>query len=128
MKEAMSRSRKKTEKLIKKYFDWWATELGLRQYRFNRYFCTTKEWSRDDSCAAYVVSDWRYQQASIYFNIEQARMMYNDEVEEVVVHELCHVLINEIQDDEHMDHVERVTTQLARAYIWVRNQAKKDAQ
>ena len=46
-----------------------------------------------------------------------------DGIERVVIHELMHVLVNEIREGE-LHHEERVATQLQKAFSWVKGADK----
>ena len=121
------RPKKKTTKLIRKIFKWWATYLGVMRYEFDLLYCSSSEWDQGKDCIAYINTDWKYQEASIYFNMQKMRERSAEQIEYTIVHELCHLLVNEMQNYKRVDHEERVVTDLAKAFIWVRDQAKEEA-
>jgi len=54
------------------------------------------------------------------------KTMDGDEIERAVVHELCHILVNEMREDE-IHHEERVVTGLQKAFMWVAGESGKIA-
>lgn len=121
---------------IEKLRDYWEPRLGLRWWTITfGYVRDASEFRVDDeprpeaagSCAA----DWRYLHAYIEFNMHKIFMqeMTDEELENVVVHELCHVLVNETRGPDlkaYMGHEERVTTTLAKAFIWTRDMTRAE--
>jgi hypothetical protein len=77
---------------------------------------------------------WEYLDASIHFNLERVHELeYDDsEVEELVVHEFTHCLVNEMREWEDVDsqnriaHEERVVSHLQRALVEAWNQGFKE--
>jgi len=69
-----------------------------------------------------VWADWRYLSASIAVNVKAVARLDDDELERAVVHELIHVLVNEMREPG-IDHEERVVTMLSKAFFWTRANA-----
>lgn len=65
--------------------------------------------------------DWRYGTATIYFNLPGFVGLDDEEVELAVLHELVHILVNEMREGER-HHEERVVTGLTKAFLWVREE------
>ena len=61
---------------------------------------------------------WQYATANLHFNLIALVGMSDDKVERIVVHELVHILINEMNEQE-QHHEERVVTGLTKAFLWV---------
>ena len=61
---------------------------------------------------------WQYGTANVHFNLIALVGMTADKVERIVVHELVHILINEMNEQE-QHHEERVVTGLTKAFLWV---------
>ena len=70
--------------------------------------------------AAFCLTDWRYIDSSIHFNLYETFGLDDEELEETFVHELQHIFLNEMRE-EGIDHEERVATTLARAFIELRD-------
>ena len=75
-------------------------------------------------------SDWRYKTATILCNIPEIVDIEDAALDEYGVHELMHIVVQEMHyDPEHdqqpLAHEERVVTELARAFLYVRDHADK---
>lgn len=68
--------------------------------------------------AARTYAEWQYATAKIEFNLLAICEMNSDEIEHIVVHELFHILVNEMREGE-MHHEERVVTTLTKAAFWL---------
>jgi hypothetical protein len=62
-------------------------------------------------------TDWQYGQACIHINVPGFEGMDQEHIERVAVHELMHVLVNEMREGE-LHHEERVVTTLTKAIFW----------
>ena len=114
----------KAKKLARKYFKWWIHSSGLGYGRTNLYF---EEFIKDESGPDVVglcKSDWRYQESHITLALHKLRNMDAEGIEEVVVHELIHIFLNEMRE-EGIDHEERVATNLQKAFMWIRDEVSK---
>lgn len=109
----------------------WAEPLGLGwweityEYARDDYKAPSPSYAPDTFSAAYCTADWRYGHATIVFNMPVMAQQSDSKAEKIVVHELCHVLLNEMRwarhdDADHIDHEERVASTLARAFLWLR--------
>lgn len=112
------------KKFIKKCFDRWTYRLGLRWWEVNiTYYSEPDEivhrfrTDGDKVCVAFTDVDWIYSRAYIHVNLPRLMDQDEGEIERIVVHELMHVLVNEMREDE-MHHEERVVTQLTKAIFW----------
>jgi hypothetical protein len=119
---------------IQKYFDIWTEQLGLRWWDITvHYFREPSEIlenfrsdnNPDKLIPAFVNSYWNYLKADIYINLPEFVGMEEEHIEEIVAHELCHVLVSEMHE-EGMRHEERVATILQKAFIWVREYARDE--
>jgi hypothetical protein len=106
-------------------FEKWVQVLGLKWWKIRiEYERTNKDddepgWQATFSCSA----DWRYADALITAYCPALVKLTDEELEQAIVHELCHVFLNELREnkkDRH-DHEERVATMLAKAFIWLRD-------
>ncbi len=117
--------------------DGWKSLLGLSAWRLViRYYRDSGEFATDtdshgEGVMAVTRAQWEYMQASIKFNVSLCSESDDDELEDLVVHELMHVVLKETRYGTACDcafnvlHEERVATQLARAFIATRGVPRK---
>lgn len=108
---------------IRPCIDKWITPLGLAWYMGEtRFYAKEKEFRKSNGgvAAFRVWADWRYMTFTISVNVPAVRRMDDDELERAIVHELVHVLVNEMREDG-IAHEERVVTMLTKAFFWVRH-------
>lgn len=127
------------KKRVQKYLDKWITPLGLRWWKIDVVWdrathCDSDPPGGSEHCAAHVKCRWEYLEATVTFHLLQLIEQKDDDLEKVIVHELCHVLVNEMRapiapnDETHaewMKHEERVVSTLACAFIWTYEEAVK---
>lgn len=112
----------------------WITPLGMGWWR------VTHIWERaegasdkgDDRCpVASVVVDWEYRHVGITWYLPTVARRSDEDLEQDFVHECCHILVNEMRQwrdaNDGLQHEERVCTDLARAFLWVRQAGWEDA-
>lgn len=108
--------------------DRWRGLLGMHGWRINRSFHDGQYVMPDGRVSIAPASShvkWEYLYAHLDFNVEEMAGMDDARVEEIVVHELMHVMVNEMRDlcaEEHpilIKHEERVCETLAQAFIQV---------
>lgn len=116
------RSQTQTKKLVTDTCDKWVRLLLLSDHRIIYKFVNS--WEGQLYCDALCDAKWQYMDHELTFHLGRVRTMTAEEIEITVVHELCHILVNEMREpDEDLKHEERVTTQLQKAFMWVRNNA-----
>ena len=75
--------------------------------------------------------DWKYLRAILRFDLRSTEAMEPERLEWTVVHELMHIFLNETRaedsDGDWLDHEERVASQLANAFIWLRESLVNEA-
>ena len=116
-KKAFKRSRKRFQAVLDK----WLKPLGLLWWHIDVFYHreTPKSFKKKRGVtAAKVIARWKYMEAAIYVNTPAIPGMDDEELDRVVIHELCHILVNEMREAE-MHHEERVCTRLAQAFAWV---------
>lgn len=119
------------KELIRAALEKWIYRLGLRWWTIQVHWHkgkAAKKYFRakpDETILARTFSDWRYADASIHINLPAWRGMTGEEIERVVVHELVHVLVNEMRENE-PHHEERVVTGLTKAFFWAAAAADAD--
>ena len=70
---------------------------------------------------AMTLAEWPYLRATVAFNLALAALESDEDLENTVVHEMCHVLVQEMQVfGRYMGHEERVCSSLARAFLKTR--------
>lgn len=114
---------------LNQYIDKWLKSLGLLWWKITIvYLDDAKElvqqefYRGDETVLARTYADWRYGTGTIYFNITALDGMEDTEIENTVVHELAHILVNEMREGE-LHHEERVVTGLTKAFLWTREGA-----
>ena len=114
-------------KRIQAALDKWLKPLGLLWWEVTvEYYNDPDEvirmFHRDDEetvVAARIYSDWRYGTIRLLINLPAFKGRDSEETERIIVHELCHALVSEMQTGG-MDHEERVVSILTKAFFWVR--------
>lgn len=117
---------RETKKRLKSAISKWHKTLGLGWWKVDyRYYntLTSGDRSLNGNILATCSADWRYMTADICFAVESiwGAELDDEAIEALVVHEMCHILVNEMREDG-IDHEERVTETLARAFVWARNE------
>lgn len=116
----------KVRDLIRKYVEQWVSVTGLAYWHIDiLYSSETKEAriGNGNNVAGYCECEWQYQKATITFYPKAMKSLKAEDIERVVVHELMHIFLNEMREDD-INHEERCATQLQKAFIWVRDHAK----
>lgn len=122
------------EKQITEYVNYWLPVLGLDNWARVDVFCRpdTNGGVLGETC-----SNWQYMEADITFYLggligaspEPRRLEY------IVVHELCHCMVNEMRDEKSEDddqmkylipHEERTVSNLAMAFIRAKYEGKTE--
>lgn len=75
--------------------------------------------------AANVSAEWMYGKAQINVNLPAIAHLNEDDIEKIVIHELCHIMVNEMREGE-LHHEERVVTWLTKAFLWAEAAARED--
>ncbi len=107
---------------ITKLFKKWRPILGLNEWDIKLHFIETID-EEDADLEAWATVSWEYIRADLYFCLLKTGLHNDEDLESLVVHELCHVLLKELQDFKkcecnfNMQHEERVATYFERALI-----------
>lgn len=105
----------------------WVGPLGLK------WWCTNWKYDRGDIAdsdgygnypVAHCRADWRYLEATIEWSLPRVVNLSDQELENVLVHELMHIFVNEMREGK-LKHEERVCETLARAFVWLRDDCKE---
>ena len=111
--------------LVKGYVDKWLQPLGLLWWKVEIiYYDDPMEIARrfvegDGISRGTCNADWRYGTATVRLNLPALAEHSDNDIEMIVVHELVHILVNEMRE-EGIDHEERVVTGLTKAFLWTR--------
>lgn len=126
---------RRIDKLAKK----WIGPMGLAFWDID-VICQREEFPvHNDGTQALATSAarWQYLHGTITFSAPGNETRSDDQLENTFVHELCHVLVNEMRmwateemaadkNDEGMHHEERVVSQMTAAFLGTRAAGKQD--
>ena len=101
------------EKWVKKtWLGWW--KIDVVYYSGYEFLKLNENYSIDTAAAC--KTNWTYLTAMILVNSEKLETLSEKEIEEIAVHELMHVFLNEMRE-EGIEHEERVATVLTRSFL-----------
>jgi hypothetical protein len=110
--------------LLKAAFAKWIPALGLAWWDIDICYyddpaSILQNFRRDDDRLVLATCDanWIYGTATICINLPAFADRTPEQIERTVVHELCHILVNEMREGE-LHHEERVVTTLTKAIFW----------
>lgn len=128
---SLGRRLARTDEAVNRLFQHWTSMLGLRWWEEVKILTYNTrndmpESQRVSGATAYADVSWEYKTAVCGFCLELMIGMPPAEIERVVVHELCHLLINAMRDYEKMGIKieELVVTNLTQAFIWVATEGR----
>lgn len=103
----------------------WITPLGLKWWQNIAIEYLNETNKKDDEDVRRPFSclySWCYLDGAIMCYLPTIEELDDCELEVLFLHELCHLLISEISEcrEDHELHLERVATQLAMGFRWVR--------
>jgi len=121
-------NKKKFKKFCDKKLCWWSRNLGLSAWRIRWFYVDKlKSTKKGRLTEARVVVTWEYKNADILINYKILKNKTKKYIEGTLVHELTHAIVNEMQEKKNRcKHEERVVTDLTNAFIWVRNETRRD--
>lgn len=109
----------KTKERLEKFLTKWHPLLQMGFYQLKYDYVRTYCPDDSDTCAV-TNSSWVYRKAHITWYIQKLSELNDDELEDVVVHEFCHVLLAPVTQDqpqEWHEQVEFVTQTMAMLLI-----------
>ena len=123
------------KKLFSKLVRKWIGKVWVGWWRIDIIYLTNKEYAKAEGyknkharCSvATCHTTWNYLEAVINVNKDALKALSDERIEYCVVHELMHILLNEMREDG-TEHEERVATLLARSFILcneVKNETKR---
>lgn len=110
----------------------WPKPLGLAWWRITHVYDRDTTPPGGSSAASQVTArcdaDWRYLYGRLTWYMQAVADLEDDELEQVFVHELMHVFLNELRHDDpnHNAAEERVASHLASAFIWLRQHCERE--
>lgn len=108
-----SRVRRQVRRLVKR----WCKPLGLLWWDIHfHYLDERKQYKSGTELAMETFSDWRYLEANVYVYVPTVADLDKTQVEEVFVHEMMHIFVNEMRE-KGLHHEERVCRTLERAFL-----------
>lgn len=112
------RDAKKERDRIRKVLDLWIERTGLTGWAIDiQYDRSTRPANSPRGSVAEASVAWPYRRATLTFWL-LGTAPYDDLVlEEIVVHELMHIQVNEMREHHDLHHEERVCTELARMIV-----------
>jgi hypothetical protein len=118
---------KAQKRRVKTLIDKWLRPLGLLWWRTEIAYHDKAAKSKclpDHELLFSTDAQWQYRQAWIDAYLPRVAEQSDEDLEYQVVHELCHILVAELQtcpDADKQAHTEHVVTALAHAFLWVRD-------
>lgn len=116
--------------LAKAAFAKWIPMLGLAWWDLEIVYYDdpteiVNRFRNDDNgiVTMFVSTNWIYAESRVSVNLPALTDMTPDKIERTVVHELCHILVNEMREGE-LHHEERVVTGLTKAFMWTESMTK----
>ena len=119
--------RKRTKDILTK----WRGILGLHTDRFHYEFHRLPH-PDNSAVTAEVKASWQYRNHYVDVYLSQTSRLDDSELEECLVHELCHVLLSPLwdsQEDKTVAEIEKneyTTTSLAYAILWAYQAGKAE--
>lgn len=83
--------------------------------------------AENEDVAADTTAKWQYRQAMIRAYLSAMATSTDEEIENIIVHELAHILVNPMEDkvpSKHEDQCELAVENVARALVDVRNASR----
>lgn len=110
-------------------FTRWKDDMGLAGWHLDIAWyreCANTDAQGSGDTAMEVSSQWQYRQALFSVYLPKVALEDDDRLDWMVCHEILHVLVAEMRGDRKVNkHEERVCSQLAQSFIWVRTCAEE---
>jgi hypothetical protein len=126
MKNSETAAWRKEKARIKRFIYKWVTPLGLGWWKVDIEWLDGPPETPHEGFdkAADCRAQWPYRKATVRFWLNATMDMDDEDLEEMVVHELCHILVNQMRE-EGIVHEEAVVTALSKAFIWTYSAGRK---
>lgn len=115
-------SLQKVSDTLKRYVGKWVPILGLDSWELTVDYVLAPSNDCIVDQAGRACVRWKYKEAEVSFYLSSITEVDEARLEYIVVHELCHVLLNQMRGVMNWDHndmanEERVVTETARSFI-----------
>lgn len=112
---------KKAQRLFRNNFEHYKHWFGLSDWKIDLHFHTWLGVGESGNLAVARVENcsWEYQSASIQVDLSKLADMKASKIGEVVIHELLHIVVNEMREGS-IKHEERVVTHLTNCVLWLK--------
>lgn len=122
---------------IHRFLDKWVVTLGLGPWTLDQVYSSgelPKELAGGPDSVVHASCNvsWEYQRARISWNCNSISDLDDDQLERVVIHELCHVLVAQMCDYRsecgrfiEVKHEEATVTRLTNAIKWIEADARR---
>lgn len=117
----------KERRRVRKLWDKWFRPIGMGWWQVDLSWARERE-EDEPATAGMTTTNWQYRTAHVTFYLPATMELDDEKLEEVVVHELVHILCGPIQDmstDERREITEHTVTTIARSIIWAREAGEK---
>jgi hypothetical protein len=113
------RNEQQLRAVIRRFVIKWKTNLFLGMWEVNTVIRDYISRS-DDNVLAECDTDWKYLRATVTFSYISLRGLDESEIEATVIHELLHIVIDELKEEQdYRNHAERVTSHLTNAMVYL---------
>ena len=122
---------KKIKYLLGRSKVFWEHWLGLEYWTVNAYLKPGKPRGRNgEHLFGLCHVSWEYMEAALELFPENMKHLNEDQLERGVLHELVHILINEMRSKKgkRMKHEERVVAGLVTAFMWTKIAYRNEGQ
>ena len=105
-----------TKRTIKKLFKKWEWLLDWLGWKWTIYYATNDTMPEESSehCGMITYCDFGYLEANIYVNMDNMSQINDEDAERAVVHELCHPLIDPMDNGTDRKLMEYTATTVSR--------------
>ena len=116
------KGRKTEERRVRAAADRWVRAMGLHQWwSIKHEFTLSAGMGEGSRVQATTSANWQYREAACTWNLEQTRILSDADLDNLVVHELTHCLLDPIAPEDGGALLEFSTESVARAIISVAN-------
>lgn len=120
--EGFAKEAAAAQQRIRDYVDKWSWLVTNYGWKFDVTYCMTAEDMPDGHRNVQACAIWQFEylRANLYFNLRSVKDLDNADLEELVVHEITHLLLG-AYDPEDATGKEYVTTTVARCFVGLNN-------
>lgn len=110
------------KRLVRKHIDRWKYLAKSYGWKFDIYYADNghRMPNGNEDAAGVTFTQFQYLSADIWFNLCKLSDCDESEIEEIVVHEITHMLIAPVQHENNAQNVEYTTTTVSRILIGLR--------